>query len=102
MRLVGCPVLAGETPGATRKGLEVHVDVGIAHFIIRGAITDHQKQSIGRRVVDEVMAVSSAGREPGAHSGRENLLSSVGLKRDLAFQDIDELVLSGRAMRESW
>jgi hypothetical protein len=40
------------------------------------------------------MAVPSTGRKAGAHSGRENLLSGISLKRDLSFKHIDELILS--------
>ena len=72
----------------------MHVDVGIADFVIRGAITDDQEDSIGRRVVDEAMAVASAGRKAGAHPGRENLLSGIAFKCDLAFEHVDELILS--------
>jgi len=50
----------------------VHVDVGIADFVIPGAITDNQKDSIGRRVVDEAMAVASAGRKA-AHIPAERI-----------------------------
>jgi len=94
VRLVGCPILPGETPGAIGERLEVRVDVGIADLVIRGAITDDQEDSIGRRVVDEAMAVASASGETGAHSGGENLLSSIRLKRDLAFEHVDDFILS--------
>jgi hypothetical protein len=76
----------------------VHVDVRIADFVIRSAITDDQKHSIGRGVVEEAVTVSSAGRKPGAHSGRENLLSGIGLQCDLAFEHVAEFILSGMGM----
>jgi hypothetical protein len=43
-----------QAAGAVRERLKVHVDVGIADFVIRGAITDDQKDNIGRRVVNEI------------------------------------------------
>ena len=46
-RLIGVPVLVNEPAGAIRKRLEVHVDVGIADFVIRGAITNHQQHRVG-------------------------------------------------------
>src|SRR5689334_22304028 len=82
--LIGRPVLASKAAGAIRERLKVHVDVGIADLVIRGAITDDQEDSIGRGVVDEAMAVASAGRKAGARPGRENLLSRIGFKCDLA------------------
>jgi len=46
-------------------------------------------------VVDKTVAVSSAGRKTRAHSREEDLPSGVRLKRDLAFEYEDELILSG-------
>ena len=72
----------------------MHVDVGIADF----AITDDQEDSIGRRVVDEAMAVAD-GRKADAHPARENLLSGIGFKCDLAFEHVDELICREWACR---
>lgn len=80
--------------GAICERFEVQIDVGVADFVIRGAITDDQQHGVRRGVVDEAMAVPSTGRKAGAHSGRENLLSGISLKRDLSFKHIDELILS--------
>jgi hypothetical protein len=49
-------------------------------------------------VVDKTVAVSGASGKARAHSRHEDLLSGVGLKRDLAFEHVDELILSGMRM----
>src|ERR1700719_2361373 len=44
------------------------------------------------------MAVSGAGGKARAHSDQEDLLSGISLQRYLAFEHVDELILSGMGM----
>jgi len=46
--LIGRPILVSEAAGPITEGLEVHVDVRIADFVIRSAVADDQKHGIGR------------------------------------------------------
>src|SRR5215475_11933720 len=88
----GRPVLMGpEIPPVALEQTEV--DVRIVDLVAGLAVADLQIDHVAVRAVDELMAISPAGGEARDHPRRQALRAGIGHQLDLAFENVDELVL---------
>ena len=77
---------------ALTAGTDDHVDVGINAAVLRIRIPDLEHPGRTCRFVYQMMSIIHATAERRAITGSQNLLSSVGHERELAFQDPDEFI----------
>src|SRR6478672_1880352 len=87
--------LAGlaEKAAAGRVALHHEIDVGIVHALALGPGTDLEIDGVARCTVEQAMGDAAAGLEARGIAGLEHGLTVILLKHELAFEDVDELVL---------
>jgi hypothetical protein len=72
---------------------QAKIDARIVDLIARLAIADLEIDHVMGRAIDELMPVGTAGGKARRHARGQALGAGIGHELDLAFENIDELVL---------
>jgi hypothetical protein len=87
---VGLTVLARKFAAA---GRHLQIDIGISGFVVYASRTDLKKDGFAFGAVLQVMTIGDACLEAGTVSRPQYLFARIGDQHELAFQDLNKLIL---------
>jgi hypothetical protein len=90
---IRCPILMQELPFPVITQYGLQVVVGVGPGIAGGTVTHFEIKGIFVRPVDELMSVSGAGFETGAHPRQQGHLALIRDEYRAPGQDVHEFIL---------